>query len=302
MGSHQERVVPMKKAFLAGGIVLLLLTFGMTGPVRGSKADRIPQIHAVHQENEVECEVCHSGARDSEAGTDDLLPSKEVCAACHDVEDQESCAKCHTNAEAPRPLARRTEQVQLFSHRTHIGQGMECADCHGKANLGEPRLPEKPLCRSCHATTSHMEDCAVCHSPTETLLPLTHTPGWLWFHSADARIDQASCEGCHTEGGCQECHAGDNVRPRSHGLNYVFRHAVDARGNEFACASCHGERSFCVSCHVAERVIPLNHSRADWALPGGGSHAEEGRFDLESCIACHEDGGGSPVCADCHGR
>ena len=71
---------------------------------------------------------------------------------------------------------------------------------------------------------------------------------------------------------------------------------------EFDCASCHEERAFCVSCHAAERVMPHDHSRADWVLPGGGEHAVEGKFDLEGCVACHDDAGGSPVCADCHGR
>jgi hypothetical protein len=302
VGSYEEWVVPMNKYLLAIGVSMVFLSLGVVDHVLGSKADQIHEVHAVHLENELGCDVCHENARTSEAGTDDILPAKEVCAGCHDVEDSETCGQCHTNLDAPRPLTRRTEKVQLFSHRAHIGEGMECDDCHGEAVLGEPHLPQKALCRSCHATASHMDDCAVCHAPSEELLPLTHTPGWLWFHGADARVDQAGCEGCHTGGGCQECHAGDNVRPRSHGLNYGFRHAVDARGNEFTCASCHEERSFCVSCHVAERVIPLNHSRADWVLSSGGNHAEEGRFDLESCVACHDEGGGSPVCADCHGR
>ncbi len=69
-----------------------------------------------------------------------------------------------------------------------------------------------------------------------------------------------------------------------------------------ACATCHEEPSFCVSCHVTEGVLPENHSRADWVSSDGGRHAEEARFDMDGCVACHGETGGSPVCADCHGR
>jgi hypothetical protein len=92
------------------------------------------------------------------------------------------------------------------------------------------------------------------------------------------------------------------VRPRSHGLGYVFGHAVDARGNEMVCVTCHEEPAFCSSCHVTEGVLPKDHSRADWIDAEGGRHAEEALFDIESCIACHGEASGSPVCADCHGR
>jgi hypothetical protein len=125
------------------------------------------------------------------------------------------------------------------------------------------------------------------------------------MHATSARLDQATCETCHTQKDCQDCHSGDNVRPRTHRLNFEFDHALDARSNELECQSCHEDQTFCSSCHASEQVLPQNHSSSDWVLDaglGGGRHAVEGRFDLESCIACHDDGAGSPVCADCHGN
>ncbi|MFH1278100.1 MAG: hypothetical protein ABIK65_06955 [Candidatus Eisenbacteria bacterium] len=268
----------------------------------GPPAKTIHSPHDVHEENAVECEVCHEGAYSSMAGTDNLLPGMDVCAGCHDVEDTAACGQCHVDQAAPATTPRHTMVAGFFPHRTHVEKGMACAACHGDP-AKDPAIPEKLMCRGCHETAAGYEDCGVCHDPSESLLPLTHQGEWLWYHGADAGVEQETCFGCHTQAGCQECHNGDNVRPRTHGLDYAFRHALDARGNEFDCASCHEERAFCVSCHAAERVMPGNHSRADWVHGReGGEHAVEGRFDLESCTACHADGGGSPVCADCHGR
>ena len=179
---------------------------------------------------------------------------------------------------------------------------MTCEKCHGETARSEPHLPEKALCRSCHETASDGADCAVCHAAAEPLRPASHAPGWTSFHGLDARVGAARCEDCHTQKECQDCHAGDNVRPRVHPLSYVFGHALDARAGELACATCHEDREFCASCHATERVLPREHSRADWADPvTGGRHAEEGRFDIEGCMGCHDAGEEAPVCADCHG-
>ncbi|MFH1680744.1 MAG: cytochrome c3 family protein [Candidatus Eisenbacteria bacterium] len=284
---------------LATALTLLTLQAGR-GP-EGSERDTIRAAHPAHHENGLACEVCHGSAGASRSGADNLLPSKGTCADCHDVEDAADCGRCHTKPDSPTAAARVAETARLFSHESHLSRGMECEECHGDP-AGDPRLPEKPLCRTCHSTAAGFADCEVCHATSEALLPLTHSKGWLWFHGADARTAGESCAGCHTEAGCQDCHAGDNVRPRSHGLDFVFGHALEARGRETDCVSCHDEASFCVSCHVAERVYPENHSRADWVLSDGGRHSEEALFEMESCVACHGDAGGSPICADCHGR
>jgi hypothetical protein len=160
----------------------------------------------------------------------------------------------------------------------------------------------KAECRGCHQTAAGLTDCGFCHGPGESRRPASHVPGYLAFHGADAHADQASCENCHAQSDCQDCHSGDNVRPRSHGVHFAFDHALEARGHESDCAVCHQEPEFCASCHLAERVFPRSHSRGDWLLftPEGGRHAEEARLNLETCVACH--GSDEPVCADCHGR
>jgi hypothetical protein len=266
----------------------------------GAEPDRIRDAHPKHAENGVTCEVCHAAA-DSKAGTDNLLPEMETCGACHTISDEAGCGFCHTNAEAPGAAPRVVSSVQKFPHDRHVASGMACETCHGKP--AGPRLPSKPLCRGCHETAPDGTDCALCHAGGESLRPRSHSKGWDSFHGVEARTDEEACAVCHTQKDCQGCHSGDNLRPRSHRLNYEFDHAVDARGNETACAACHEDPSYCQSCHAARHVLPRDHSLAGWLVRGsGGRHAEEGRFDLESCIACHESGLNASICVECHGR
>ncbi len=283
-------------------IVPFLLIAGMTFADTDG-AGPLPPVHGIHFEMEVSCETCHEGALTSLSGVDRLLPRKDVCADCHDVDDTGECSMCHSGVAPARPLEGKSASAVNFPHAVHVAREMTCAGCHGGTDGAEPSIPSMAACRSCHATVSGLEGCSSCHGEGERLVPGTHDAGWLWYHGAESRFDQSSCDNCHTQSDCQNCHAGDNVRPRSHRLNYEWDHALDARGNEFECSSCHGEPSFCRSCHLENNVLPSDHSRGDWLVPGdGGRHAEEGRFDLESCIACHDTDGSIPVCARCHGE
>lgn len=319
-------MAPLRRA-LSFAIVLsgvaVLAGAAVTALARSPAPDRIRDAHDVHRQNDLACEVCHEPAAASKSGTDNLLPTHEVCATCHEVEDNAECGMCHSDTTAPRAAAHVTTVVQKFSHAAHVAKGIECATCHldaaatagdfaavgddaaarSDAAAGKPHLPSMASCRTCHATASQLSDCALCHASSEPLRPASHTTGWASFHGASARLDQASCESCHTTTDCQQCHAGDNVRPRVHPLGFAFNHALAARGNEASCATCHEDRSSCTSCHAAERVLPQNHSRANWvSVRGGGRHAEEGQFDLESCMACHDTGAEATTCVPCHGR
>lgn len=280
-------------------VTALLIVVGALGMVLASGGGALKPMHVVHHEQDIDCETCHEAAWTSQAATDNLLPEKEVCADCHDVEDAEECGLCHVDVDDPQGYSHGSVVAQLFPHATHVEGGMSCADCHGKATQ-EPVLPEKPQCRGCHATVSGYEDCRVCHARDEELVPASHTPEWISFHGIDAGWDQGACETCHTQTDCQDCHAGDNVRPRSHPLGYVFNHALEARANEILCITCHEDQSYCTSCHIAEGVVPQNHSRSDWRF--GGAHGEEALFNMESCVACHDAGTDDPSCvgSGCH--
>lgn len=285
----------MKTIMICTGILLFATCVA-------AEPDRIIIPHGIHFENDVDCATCHDGVETSAAAAESFRPDMDLCADCHEVEDDELCATCHTNADEAGDYTLRAYGAGNFSHAAHVDEDMACAACHGDP-AGQPVLPVKADCRVCHETSDDFAGCAMCHAPETELRPADHDPAWINMHGPFARDSQDRCALCHTETGCQECHAGDNVRPRSHDLNYAFEHALDARGNELECATCHQDPEYCSACHAANYVLPRNHSQAGWvSFPDGGRHAEDGLFEIENCIACHSAGAESPSCAQCHGE
>lgn len=288
--------------FLLVWVFVTSLTFLVPGVLASAAESGLKFPHDVHLESGLECDLCHEAAATSQSGSDVLLPQKETCAGCHDVEDMATCGTCHIQADEPSGYGPRAAVAQNFPHALHLNQKMECAACHLSESKLDPMLPDKASCRTCHATASQQSDCRLCHAAGEELVPVSHGAQFLQQHAIEASWNQARCAVCHTQTDCQECHGGDNVRPRSHPLNYSFDHALDARSKELTCYACH-KSDYCSACHMARRILPSDHSRADWVLPtGGGRHAEEGRFDMESCTACHDTGSSAPTCERCHGR
>jgi hypothetical protein len=264
--------------------------------------DRIIIPHGLHFESDVECAVCHDGVESSTSALDGFRPDMDVCADCHDVEDDEACAGCHTDVDTAGEWTPPTPGARRFAHAAHVEAGMDCAACHGDPAVAAPAIPGKTRCRECHETADDYADCRQCHGPDEELLPRDHGAGWTSRHGLEARADRPSCDECHGPSGCLDCHAGDNVRPRTHDLDFVWSHGLEARSHGAECATCHQDPAGCVACHRAEHVMPHNHSRAGWLVPtDGGAHAVEGLFDLESCVACHDAGAADPTCARCHG-
>ncbi len=283
---------------MKGALVLTMLL--IAGVACAELPDTIIMPHDLHFENDVECATCHEAIEQSTNASEIVRPAMDACADCHEVDDDDECVMCHTNPDEAGYYAVVVFGAGNFSHAAHLGKDMDCAACHGDPEAARPSLPVNTDCRACHETADAYADCRMCHAPDEVLRPADHDAAWVNHHGLLARDDQGQCAHCHTETTCQECHVGDNVRPRSHGLNYVFAHALDARSNELDCAVCHQDPEYCSACHVAERVLPRSHSRAGWvSFPDGGSHATDGLFEIESCIACHSEG--SPTCTACHG-
>jgi len=282
-------------------LCILLVLSALPLVLLAEDPDRIIFPHDLHFENDVECATCHAAAASSLTASDRLLPDMDICADCHDIDDDEQCSLCHTNVELAGEYEIAVFGAERFAHAPHLVEDQSCAGCHGEPAATHPQLPGKPDCRACHETADDYADCRLCHGADYALVPDSHGPSWQNGHGLLARADEGACYQCHTENTCQECHNGDNVRPRSHRLNYTYDHALDARGNEMLCATCHQEATYCSNCHIAERVLPQNHSQAGWVTSnGGGRHATEGVFELESCIACHDTGATEPSCARCH--
>lgn len=269
--------------------------------------------HEFHlQEAEVECSVCHQGALSSTTGSDNLLPEMDVCADCHDVEDEENCTTCHTNAEEPQPAPRLQEYSSKFNHEKHLAAGLECLACHagvaGRAEVSVLRnVPGMAACMTCHEGKGAPTTCLTCHEQGEDLRPASHTINFRHAHSDLARNDSRgqsagfSCNTCHQSGFCQDCHEGENLDRRTHALNFEFTHALQARGKEAECATCHTEREFCTACHNDRQVMPHNHT-AGWAIQQiGGRHKAEAENDLENCMTCHEHNA-EQICQPCHSK
>jgi len=257
--------------------------------------------HALHvQENGIECEACHGDAKQATSVKMDLRPSMDTCGDCHDVEDEAECATCHVGDDALSYEPSEVE-VDFFSHQGHLQRGASCETCHATEGSDVVRAAAMDDCRGCHTTAAQLSDCSQCHARGAEMIPSSHGAGWESWHGVEARSADNGCQSCHTQSDCQQCHSGDNLRPRVHPTGFEFRHALDAQVSSIECESCHSDRAFCSSCHASRGVIPENHSLADWAVfPDGGEHAMEARLDLESCLLCHEDGT-KPVCASCHG-
>ena len=157
-------------------LLLVLIATGLHAQDGGP--DHIIFPHDPHFENEVECAVCHEDARDSASPSDRLLPDMDVCADCHDVDDDTGCATCHSNVDEAGDYPRPAFGAGRFSHAAHLARDMACAACHGDPAAAHPVLPTKPDCRACHATADRYTDCRLCHEADQDLLPADHGAQW----------------------------------------------------------------------------------------------------------------------------
>ncbi|MCP4411179.1 MAG: cytochrome c3 family protein [Gammaproteobacteria bacterium] len=264
--------------------------------------DKLEFSHKYHlEEEEMECTDCHDSVENSTTGFDDLLPDKEVCAECHEVEEKDECSTCHTNSATAVNISRIKDYSQLFSHEKHLGEDLNCEDCHGDVTEIEKNehaaIPDMLVCMDCHQSNSVAENCLTCHTIDEQLLPTNHNLAFTEHSHGDFAgmefiniNNNKTCNTCHKVEFCQNCHQGENLDRFSHPLNFEFTHALNTQGKEKNCITCHEERSFCSSCHVENNVMPHNHT-AGWAnsmLGNGGRHSFEATIDLDNCMSCHE--------------
>ncbi len=261
--------------------------------------------HGAHvDEYGAECITCHAATK-SITGKDDLLPGHSVCTTCHDVKEEKSCGMCHTT-EAPKLSSRITAYSEKFNHATHIDNAkIECKVCHADLDAPLPserigHFPTMVECIACHTQKLVSSDCQKCHLKTDDLEPVSHKLDWIHRHGAVASASQNECSACHKQESCQYCHNGDVVFT-PHPRNYISRHGQEAHLSDLSCAVCHEQRDFCNECHRTMNVLPAEHFGSDWANRNdGGKHSTQAKFDLESCMSCHDTPGQDPVCVNCH--
>ena len=283
----------------------ILIAVSLTGIlIAGSfpwKSDLIFS-HKQHiEEEELECIDCHQKAETSTSGRDDLLAAEASCRDCHEEQDTE-CVMCHKGPEEPALSPRITNYSAKFNHLLHTEQaGMECLDCHSGVETtveisSALHLPKMENCMECHVTPAELQGCYTCHTTDEELRPADHTIAWGEMHGMAAASGAQTCNSCHRENYCMDCHQGENIAGFSHNADFMINHAQKFITRESDCAACHQTRQFCIDCHMnTNRILPVSHNSPDWT---GQEHAIEARIDFEQCSVCHTNR--EPSCIECH--
>jgi hypothetical protein len=316
---------------------LLIATFAVIATVgvsshgvMGNAPATIPFNHKYHLEDVgADCATCHKQASSATSAATMLLPKLQDCYACHEAANEKWPTPADTAAPWPAP---RTDLN--FDHSKHIALGLDCVTCHSEVKKAEKSpshaLPAMSLCIDCHTKREVATSCNTCHTQVALLRPKDHGPDWIVDHPEVARGDAGTCENCHTQTYCSECHEGaalgmniknlkdapvekigplsaslDGAKPlileRAHDLNYRYTHGADVRAKTTDCAQCHEAETFCNACHRPEndasRIRPVWHDLADFKFY---KHADYARRDIEVCAGCHDPSGADPSCLQCH--
>lgn len=277
-------------------------------PAVPGRAGEFP--HAVHMSEEVglSCSDCHAGAEDQDQAG---MPSLSTCLLCHNAVEEgapegtlDPVLQKFVLPDGQRPTFSSLTALSVpsnFSHRKHVGAGVDCQACHGDLSGSHAVTAEVHVdmdtCTQCHQSRGVRDGgCIGCHPGVdETWKPASHDASWERVHGHVTRVagrTQAGpamdCELCHREDGptqsCQECHQA--VLPEDH--TPFFRnvgHGVLASQDRSRCQACHQEDS-CLACHQVSE--PMSHV-AGWGAPRNNH-----------CLSCHLGVRASGDCRVCH--
>ncbi|MDA1315509.1 MAG: cytochrome c3 family protein [Acidobacteria bacterium] len=203
---------------------------------RHAAAQELKFSHKLHLEQAgATCGDCHSAAKDSQAATDRLLPSRQKCAVCHEGGAATPVDTAGLDMIASPPRSYRFNHqfhLQLGNVATLIAAAIDNGSYLGKAGDARKHLDTNDACQACHrgveetglATAAHlprMSDCLVCHSKVD---------------------NPFSCEKCHLE--------GINLRPADHTREFVDLHPTGKlEFDKQTCLPCHGRNFGCMGCH-----------------------------------------------------
>lgn len=305
--------------------------FNQNAIAETEKENHIKFSHKLHQDLS-SCQDCHIPATTASDLKGRLLPAKEKCAECHDVNDTDACGTCHTSDDY-QPFTERKQSELVFNHAQHLEVGTDCQLCHAGIAENEQLTnfsnydPGMATCNTCHSETKMASNaCETCHLNTADLRPETHlTANFSRSHKFMAGSPTSDCMMCHDNNSCEECHSATTAldvtnssnsfytpyggqalfSPRklqkiqkAHELNYRFTHGMDAKNKSADCQSCHQVETFCGECHAGDNQ--------DFALAGviPTSHTQAGFIMLGV-----GSGGGTHAtlakrdienCASCH--
>lgn len=255
-----------------------------------SNKDVIKFNHQFHLSKDVglACKDCHKGALESNKVSDNLNPKMADCSSCHDIKDQKSCNFCHYDG-VYKDFAPVKKEI-LFSHKKHVGQKIECTQCHTgieKVKYSSDAInggfPNMQNCYTCHDGKKQVNNCEACHTNLTNLKPKDHlNSNYLNEHKlvydAATGNNNSNCMMCHSNPFCENCHQpakykGENTKGNFYAPYYT---------KDFA------TRTDRASLQKLTTVHDLNYQF---------THGLDARQKSFECKTCHD-----PVdfCASCH--
>jgi len=129
----------------------------------------------------IDCQYCHTGVATSPHAT---IPALSACMNCHTVARKNKPEIIKLTQYYDKGIALPWKRVHhvpdyaYFNHSVHVNKGIDCANCHGKAEQmdGATQVSEFTMgaCLNCHRNAYIMlanvpgikngpENCAACH-------------------------------------------------------------------------------------------------------------------------------------------
>lgn len=162
--------------------VLIIVAVGVGVAILATRArlqaapeQPIDYSHRIHVEAGIQCLYCHAQAsRSPIAG----IPSVERCMGCHEIiaTQDETVERLTEYWERGEPVPWVAVNIQpdfvYFSHRPHVGAGINCEACHSNVGAMEETAPvlrmDMGWCLDCHTKQEpeHVDrllDCMACH-------------------------------------------------------------------------------------------------------------------------------------------
>ncbi|HSF82114.1 MAG TPA: cytochrome c3 family protein [Anaerolineales bacterium] len=157
---------------VVGVVIGILLT---RSQVLSAPEQPIAYSHKTHVEVGIQCLYCHSNPLRSDIAG---IPSVKKCMGCHTVIETDNTTvqelAGYWEREEPIPWVRVNSQPDFiyFSHKPHLGAGLNCETCHG--DVGQMTVTRSVVkmdmgwCLDCHLKepqpkATRLADCLACH-------------------------------------------------------------------------------------------------------------------------------------------
>ncbi len=146
----------------------------------------IPFNHRFHAGDlQIDCMYCHTGTELSVSG---VVPAMEICMGCHQLagtglDPIERMRTMYANGEPVQwQWVNKLPEFVQFSHRAHLRNDLECAECHGPVvemdRVYQWASFKMGWCLECHRSEPESTDVATTHILSQSFEPIAE-PGEL---------------------------------------------------------------------------------------------------------------------------